>query len=133
MRLHLTALCLAALFTGVLVCAQTQPTQPVDPTQHAPATPPQSTPPTFPPSAKQPPDEQQPNTAETAQGKDRTFMGTITLRDGAYVLRSGDKEYKLDDQSKAKEYAEKDVKILGRLDKQQNVIHVQDIQPNPSM
>jgi len=128
-------LLLGALFAGLFGFAQQpQTSQPVDPTQQAPATPPQqSTPPTFPPTAKHPPDETQPNSAETSQDKNRTFMGTIILNNGSYLLRAGDKEYRLGDQSKAKKYAGKDVKVLGRPDKQNNVLHVEKIEIHPSM
>jgi len=60
-------------------------------------------------------------------------MGTIIRNRGSYLLRTGDKEYKLDDQSKAQKYAGKDVKVLGRLDKQNNVLHVVNIEIHPSM
>ncbi|PYX82004.1 MAG: hypothetical protein DMG70_16605 [Acidobacteria bacterium] len=135
MRFFLNLLPLGALLTSLLAFAQQpQPSQPVDPTQQAPATPPQqSTPPTFPPTAKQPPDESQPNSTETSQDTSRTFMGTIIRNRGSYLLRTGDKEYKLDDQSKAQKYAGKDVKVLGRLDKQNNVLHVVNIEIHPSM
>jgi hypothetical protein len=134
MRFFLNLLLLGALLTSLFAFAQQpQPSQPVDPTQQAPATPPQSTPPTFPPTAKQPPDESQPNSTETSPDTSRTFMGTIILSRGSYLLRAGDKEYKLDDQSKAKKYAGKDVKVLGRLDKQNNVLHVENIEIQPSM
>jgi hypothetical protein len=60
-------------------------------------------------------------------------MGNIVQRKGDYVLRSGDKEYKLDDQSKAKEYVGKDVKILGTLDRQSNEIKVKSIDISPTI
>lgn len=129
------ALLLAVLAISLSGLAQKpQTSQPIDPTQRAPATPPQqSTPPTFPPAAKQPPPEHQPNSVETSQASDRTFMGTIIMSHGLYLLRAGDKEYKLDDQSKAKPYAGKDVKVLGSLDRRNDLIHVQSIEIHPSM
>jgi hypothetical protein len=60
-------------------------------------------------------------------------MGNIVQRKGDYVLRSGDKEYKLDDQRKAKQYVGKDVKILGTLDRQSNEIKVQSIDVSPTI
>lgn len=60
-------------------------------------------------------------------------MGTIALSKGDYVLRSGDREYKLDDQGKAKEFAGKDVKVLGSLDRDKNEIHVESIETSPSI
>jgi Protein of unknown function (DUF5818) len=116
-----------------LVClafgqSQSQQPHPVDPTAQAPATPPQgSTPPTFPTQSGE-------DKSATSTSKDsaKTFMGTVVLSQGDYVLRSGDKQYKLDDQSKAKQYVGKDVKVLGTLDRQENQIHVEsiDIAPN---
>lgn len=108
--------------------SQSQQPHPVDPTAQAPATPPQgSTPPTFPTQSGE-------DKSATSTSKDsaKTFMGTVVLSQGDYVLRSGDKQYKLDDQSKAKQYVGKDVKVLGTLDRQKNQIHVEsiDIAPN---
>jgi hypothetical protein len=60
-------------------------------------------------------------------------MGTVALTKGDYVLRSGDKEYKLDDQTKAKQFVGKDVKVLGSLDRQNNQIHVESIDVAPNM
>jgi hypothetical protein len=109
--------------------SQSQQPHPVDPTAQAPATPPQgSTPPTFPTQTGE-----DKSAASASQGSAKTFMGTIIQSKGDYVLRSGDKEYKLDDQSKAKEYAGKDVKVLGRLDRQNNQIHVESIDTAPNM
>jgi uncharacterized protein DUF5818 len=134
MRFLLNLSLLGVLLTSLVAAAQQpQPSHPVDPTQQAPATPPQqSTPPTFPPTAAQP-DQGQPNSAEASPDTNRTFMGTIILNRGSYLLRAGDKEYKLDDPSKAKKYVGKDVKVLGRLDKQNNVLHVENIEIHPSM
>jgi Protein of unknown function (DUF5818) len=109
--------------------SQSQQPNPVDPTAQAPATPPTgSTPPTF-------PTESGADKAAASHSKDldRTFMGTIIQSKGDYVLRSGDKEYKLDDQGKAKHYVGKDVKVLGSLDRQNDKIHVESIDIAPNM
>jgi len=58
-------------------------------------------------------------------------MGTIIRSEDSYLLRSGDKEYKLDDQTKVKPFAGKDVKVTGTLDN--NVIHVQSIEAQPTL
>lgn len=109
--------------------SQSQQPHPVDPTAQAPATPPQgSTPPTFP---TQPGEDK--SAASASKDSAKTFMGTIILSKGDYVLRSGDKEYKLDDQNKAKEYAGKDVKVLGSLDRHENRIHVEAIDIAPTI
>jgi len=58
-------------------------------------------------------------------------MGTVLRRNGVYVLRAGDLEYKLDDPDKARRYLGKSVKILGTLDKPTNTIHMKTIEPSP--
>ncbi len=119
----------AALSSFALGQSQSQQPHPVDPTAQAPATPPQgSTPPTFPPGSAE--DKSQ---SSTSKDSAKTFMGTIALSKGDYVLRSGDREYKLDDQGKAKEFAGKDVKVLGSLDRDKNEIHVESIETSPSI
>jgi hypothetical protein len=109
--------------------SQSQQSHPVDPTAQSPATPPQgSTPPTFPTQSGE-----DKSAASTSKDSAKTFMGTVILSKGDYILRSGDKEYKLDDQSKAKQYAGKDVKVLGELDRHDNQIHVESIDVAPNM
>ena len=120
----------AALSTMAWAQSQSQQPHPVDPTAQAPATPPQgSTPPTFP--SDQSGSDKSASTSSSDSAK--TFMGSIVERKGDYVLRSGDKEYKLDDQGKAKEFAGKDVKVLGSLDRDKNEIRVQSIDIAPTM
>ena len=70
-----------------------QPAQPLDPTAQAPATRAPATPPTFPTSkAKEQPDH----------SGVKVYLGTI-LKDGdAYVLKTGNQTYFLDNQKKAK-------------------------------
>jgi uncharacterized protein DUF5818 len=94
--------------------------------------PPHSTPPTFPsPEAKQQPaGEEQPTS--TTPVKSRVFMGTVVKQKGSYVLEAGGLSYKLDDQSKAKEYEGKAVKVTGRMDKPNNTIHVEEIEISPT-
>lgn len=55
------------------------------------------------------------------------------MNNNSYLLRSGDEEYKLDDQSKAKSFAGKDVKVTGDLDRQNKKIHVDSIEIAPSI
>ena len=118
-----------ALLSFAFGQSQSQQPHPVDPTAHAPATPPQgSTPPTFPTQTGE-----DKSAASASKDSAKTFMGTIILSKGDYVLRSGDKEYKLDDQNKAKEYAGKDVKVLGSLDRHENRIHVEAIDISPTI
>jgi Protein of unknown function (DUF5818) len=110
--------------------AQTAPAQPQDPTAQAPSSP-------AAPSAKRPPDEgRKPSEGEssvpTSNGKIRPFMGTVVHENGEYFLRAGDLEYKLDDQSEARRYEGRSVKVTGSLEKQSNTIHVQKIEASPS-
>ena len=110
--------------------AQTAPAQPQDPTAQAPSSPAS-------PSAKRPPDEaQKPSEGESAapasSGKIRPFMGTVVRENGGYFLRAGDLKYKLDDQTEARRYEGRSVKVTGSLEKQSNTIHVQKIEASPS-
>jgi Protein of unknown function (DUF5818) len=142
---RISILVILALVFGLPAFAQqTQPAQPADPTAQAPATqapttpPTQSptTPPTFPESKSKPdhsPEAQSQEATETSQAGVRVFSGMIGQGKGGYVLRAGTKEYKLDDQTKAKEYDGKQVKIQGSLDGNTNVIRVEKIEAAPSM
>ena len=140
--IHLLVMAIFLCALSALGQSQNQPSQPQDPGTQVP--PPQSTPPTFPQSkpGKQQPDPQQPSAAQAEtqaptatpnaeQNSARTFMGTIIRSEDSYLLRSGDKEYKLDDQTKVKPFAGKDVKVTGTLDN--NVIHVQSIEAQPTL
>ena len=146
---------LVMLLGGVLALAQSAPTQPSDPTAQSPATPAPATqapgtqapttPQTFPESkanktgedagqqSAKPSTEESPNSPAHAQGRARVFMGRIEQSKDGFVLKAGDVEYKLDDQAQAKKYQQKNVRVLGSLDEQNNVIHVQSIEPSPSI
>ncbi len=95
--------------------AQTAPAQPQDPTAQSPASPAPASPAS--PSAKRPPDEGQ---------------RTVVHENGGYFLRAGDLKYKLDDQTEARRYEGRSVKVTGSLEKQSNTIHVQKIEASPS-
>ena len=107
-----------------------QPTQPPDPTAQSPATAAPSTPATFPSPDPKQQHGAAPSTA-TLQ-KPRPFMGTIVRQKDGYVLRAGDLEYRVDDQSKARRFAGRNVKIMGTFDKTNNTIHMQTIETSPS-
>ena len=126
MKTHLSALCSLALLAVSLpnLLAQNRPSQPVDPTAQAPATRAPATPPTFPtPEAK--PQSDRPDV--------RVYMGAVVQNGDSYVLKSGNQQYLLDSQKKARKYKGKDVKITGTLDKAKNLIHVKKIDESPSM
>ena len=115
--------------------AQTAPAQPQDPTAQSPASPAPASPAS--PSAKRPPDEgRKPSEGESSapapSTKTRPFMGTVVHENGGYFLRAGDLEYKLDDQTEARRYEGRSVKVTGSLEKQSNTIHVQKIEASPS-
>jgi len=126
MKTHLSALCSLALLAVSLpnLLAQNRPSQPVDPTAQAPATRAPATPPTFPtPEAK--PQSDRPDV--------RVYMGAVVQNGDSYVLKSGNQQYLLDSQKKARKYKGKEVKITGTLDKAKNLIHVKKIDESPSM
>jgi hypothetical protein len=100
------------------------------------------------PSAQQPsqtqPSQSQPSEAQPGQSQpsstpgaqpsstpgSKEFMGTIVKDNGAFVLKdsSGSVSYKVDDESKVKDYEGKQVKVMGTLDSSSNTIHVDSIQ-----
>lgn len=59
----------------------------------------------------------------------RSFDGKITKSGDEYVLQDNatSTSYKLDDQSKAKEYEGKNVKVMATMDPSSNTLHVVDI------
>ena len=113
---------------------QGQAPVPPDPTSNAPA---QTTPPTFPegetskPSAKSQTEGKSTEKSSTSSGmkhgKSSVFRGTVVSQDGAFVLKSGDLVYRLDDQAQAKTYEGQKVRIEGSLDRQSNTINMQNI------
>ena len=127
MNKYVGALCTLALFAGSQpnsFAQGSQPSQLIDPTAQAPATPAPATPPTFPAS-------------EAKAQRDRpdvtAYVGTIVKDGDAYVLKSANEKYLLDSQKKAKNYKGKDVQITGTLDKAKNLIHVEKIKVSPAM
>ncbi|MGA7906662.1 MAG: DUF5818 domain-containing protein [Candidatus Sulfotelmatobacter sp.] len=78
---------------------------------------------------QQPNDAQMP--AQEPQTQDaQTFNGRIVKENGQLVLRDpvAKVSYKLDDQSKAKQYMGKKVKVTGKLDMNSNTIHIDNIE-----
>ncbi|MBV8051908.1 MAG: hypothetical protein JOZ80_12005 [Acidobacteriaceae bacterium] len=64
------------------------------------------------------------------KAKLRPFMGRVLRQNGGYVLKAGDLEYKIDDADAVRNYAGKNVKITGSLDRQSNTIHVEKVEPS---
>ncbi len=96
--------------------AQSQSSQPVDPTAQSPSTIAAT------PKATVPLDMDQ----ETA----RSFVGTVAKRRHAYVLKAADAEYLLNDRGQAKQYRGKRVKVTG-ISNANNVIRVELIELSP--
>ncbi|HEV3510935.1 MAG TPA: DUF5818 domain-containing protein [Candidatus Sulfotelmatobacter sp.] len=72
-------------------------------------------------------------TSATTPGESaRSFEGKITKSGDEYVLQDSatSTSYKLDDQSKAKEYEGKNVKVMATMDPSNNTLHVVDITPS---
>ncbi len=87
--------------------------------------PPQQTQPDQQPQQAQP---DQPNPSE-GKAQSKTFTGTVVKAGSAYVLRdSSGQVYKLDNPESAKPYAGKAVKVIGQLDEQAMLIHVESIE-----
>ena len=105
----------AGLFSTSL--AQSQSSQPVDPTAQSPST----LAPT--PSVAVP--------LKLNEEKGTIFVGTIAKRRHAYVLKAADAEYLLNDRGQAKKYKGKRVKVTGNSN-ENHVILVQTIQLSPS-
>jgi hypothetical protein len=105
----------AGLFSTLL--AQSQSSQPVDPTAQSPST--------LAPT---------PSVAvhlELNEEQGTSFVGTIAKRRHAYVLKAADAEYLLNDRGQAKKYKGKRVKVTGNSN-ENHVILVQTIQLSPS-
>jgi hypothetical protein len=133
----LTVACLGAFLLPAAYAQGGAQSQPADPTAQSPTTPAQTTPPTFPepaptasPDAKAPPSS---DASSTTQDGTRIFTGSIAKHKSGFVLKAGNNSYKLDDQSKAKEYKGKNVQVTGSLDKSTNTIHVEKIEASASM
>jgi len=131
MTRFLVAVVFSTAMAALSFAQQGQAPVPPDPTGNAPA---QTTPPTFPQGeATKPSPNSHPEGRTAASGsnmkagKTNVFRGTIVSQDGAFVLKSGDLAYRLDDQEQAKTYEGQKVKINGTLDKQSNTIRMQSI------
>lgn len=67
---------------------------------------------------------------QQAHQPSQEFQGTIEKQETKYVLedKASGAMYQLDNQDKAKEFADKDVKVTGTLDPSTNTIEVSEIQ-----
>jgi len=111
------ALTLGVASMGSLYAQNAQPSQQNDPR-------------TAQPSQSQPaPNDAQASQTSANQGS-KEFTGTIVKEKGTMMLKdaASNVSYKVDDDSKVKEYEGKQVKVTGTLDSSTNVIHVDSIQ-----
>jgi len=94
----------------------------------APASPHQAAP-TAPQSQQS--EAQMPASGEATTRETKTFSGNIVKENGQLVLKDPVTKvsYKLSDQSKAKQYAGKQVKVTGKLDTNSNTIQMEVIEP----
>jgi hypothetical protein len=70
-----------------------------------------------------------PDQATQDQSSAKTFTGTIQKSGSHFVLKdSSGQIFKLDDAASAKPYVGKSVKVVGQLDEQAMLIHVQSIE-----
>jgi hypothetical protein len=72
-----------------------------------------------------------PQASDTMTHEATAFSGKITKKDGKLVLKDPVTKvsYKLDDQTQAKQYVGKSVKVSGKLDMNSNTIQVDSIEP----
>jgi len=85
---------------------------------------------TQPTKPDQPQTQAQPSQDNMQQDDSKDFTGRIVKQGNKLVLRdaSANVNYKVDDESKVKDYVGKQVKITGTLDTSTNVIHVDSIE-----
>jgi hypothetical protein len=73
------------------------------------------------------PSQDSSSSMQNTQGS--SFTGTVVKAAGKYVLKTSDMNYQLDDQDKAKQFVDQQVKINGTLDSSTSMIHISDISP----
>jgi len=124
--LSIVALLGMSCFGMNLVAQQTPSSTPSTPGQASSTQQTPSTTPSTPGEAS--PTSSQAN-ATTPGESARSFEGKITKSGDEYVLQDNatSTSYKLDDQTKAKEYEGKNVKVMATMDPSSNTLHVVDI------
>jgi len=137
-KMKRTSLILVAVFAMVVLPvafgqSTTAPSQ--DPAAQPSASPSQQTPSQTNPSTSSPSTapSTDPSASPTSSDSQKSFVGSIVKTGGKYVLHTGGTDYELDDQSQAKKFEGKDVKVTGSLDASSNTIKVQAIDPASSM
>jgi hypothetical protein len=96
----------------------------------APATPRQQQP-TAAPTSPQPQEVRAPSSNDAQTQQALAFTGRVANEQGQLVLQDPvtKMSYRLDDQSKAKPYVGKQVKVIGKLEMKSNTIQIESIEP----
>jgi hypothetical protein len=126
----LARMLLAPAFTvAALALASSAQAQPAD-EDPAPATPRQQQP-TAAPTPPQPQEVRAPSSNDAQTQQALAFTGRVANEQGQLVLQDPvtKMSYRLDDQSKAKPYVGKQVKVIGKLEMKSNTIQIESIEP----
>jgi uncharacterized lipoprotein NlpE involved in copper resistance len=85
-------------------------------------------------SRQQDPAQQQQQVDAQSQQSARAFEGKIAKAGDKLVLQESSTQtaYQLDDQSKAKQFEGKNVKVMATMDSSTNTLHIVDITPSES-
>jgi len=77
---------------------------------------------------RDPQPSQSPSVRAERQGPMRTFTGIVVSQGQKYVLKAGESTtYQLDDQNLAKQYENRQVKVIGALDGDSNILCIRSI------
>jgi glucose/arabinose dehydrogenase len=126
----LARMLLAPAFTvAALALASSAQAQQAD-EDPAPATPRQQQP-TAAPTPPQPQEVRAPSSNDAQTQQALAFTGRVANEQGQLVLQDPvtKMSYRLDDQSKAKPYVGKQVKVIGKLEMKSNTIQIESIEP----
>ena len=130
MKNFLVRMLLAPAFTvAALALASSAQAQQAD-EDPAPATPRQQQP-TAAPTPPQPQEVRAPSSNDAQTQQALAFTGRVANEQGQLVLQDPvtKMSYRLDDQSKAKPYVGKQVKVIGKLEMKSNTIQIDSIEP----
>jgi len=108
---------------------QPEATPQASPSQQQPDMTPQSSPSQDTTSPSTQPSTSQDSTTASPASQNNAYTGTIVKAGGEYVLKTDTMTYQLDDQEKAKVYANKQVSVTGSVDQSTSTLHVTDIMP----
>ncbi|MBV9341531.1 MAG: hypothetical protein JO159_11660 [Acidobacteria bacterium] len=108
-----------------------QPRQPEPRTQPTPEPTPETQSPQNPPPGRlSPPSENPRSTPDRGRAAAETFVGTIAKEADSFVLKVSDTtSYKLDNSRQVQEFEGQRVRVVGSLDREINLIHVDKVEP----